>query len=83
MFFSDSPNTGTTFSLELTVRHIIQNETLHILVTRHPYEWLESMRRNAFYSGFHKGLEMDKFLTLEWMSLDIEPATQLRSALNV
>ena len=26
-----------------------------MLVTRHPYEWLDSVRRNAFYNNFHKG----------------------------
>mmetsp|Transcript_58943 Transcript_58943/g.156120 ORF Transcript_58943/g.156120 Transcript_58943/m.156120 type:complete len:850 (-) Transcript_58943:192-2741(-) len=47
--------------------------TLHILATRHPYEWLESMQRNGFYAPFHKGLRMDKFLALEWISLEMNP----------
>mmetsp|Transcript_88751 Transcript_88751/g.236247 ORF Transcript_88751/g.236247 Transcript_88751/m.236247 type:complete len:632 (+) Transcript_88751:98-1993(+) len=50
------------------------DETLHVLVTRHPYEWIDSMRRNGFYTPFHKGLPMDKFLTLEWLSLDMNPS---------
>mmetsp|Transcript_17365 Transcript_17365/g.47907 ORF Transcript_17365/g.47907 Transcript_17365/m.47907 type:complete len:98 (-) Transcript_17365:2167-2460(-) len=32
------------------------------------------MQRNGFYAPFHKGLPMNKFLTLEWMSLDMNPA---------
>eukprot|EP00292_Cryptomonas_paramecium_P011667 CAMPEP_0113727112 /NCGR_PEP_ID=MMETSP0038_2-20120614/40876_1 /TAXON_ID=2898 /ORGANISM="Cryptomonas paramecium" /LENGTH=306 /DNA_ID=CAMNT_0000657933 /DNA_START=675 /DNA_END=1596 /DNA_ORIENTATION=+ /assembly_acc=CAM_ASM_000170 len=30
------------------------SETLHILVTRHPYEWIDSMQKNGFYAPFHK-----------------------------
>ena len=56
-----------------------QGEALHILVTRHPYEWLQSMRRNGFYAAFHKNLDMTTFLTLEWMSLDISPDHQTAS----
>ena len=48
-----------------------------MLVTRHPYEWAASMRRNGFYAGLHKGREMDVFLTLEWMALWIQPQQQL------
>ena len=44
---------------------------LHVLVTRHPYEWLDSMRRNAFYINFHKRQDMASFLTLEYTSLDV------------
>mmetsp|Transcript_58976 Transcript_58976/g.156398 ORF Transcript_58976/g.156398 Transcript_58976/m.156398 type:complete len:560 (-) Transcript_58976:776-2455(-) len=50
------------------------DETLHILVTRHPYEWIESMQRNGFYAPFHKGLPMKQFLALEWLSLDMSPS---------
>jgi hypothetical protein len=53
-----------------------QGETLHILVTRHPYEWVSSMRRNAFYATFHKNLDMGSFLTLQWMSVDVKPEYQ-------
>mmetsp|Transcript_58962 Transcript_58962/g.156273 ORF Transcript_58962/g.156273 Transcript_58962/m.156273 type:complete len:478 (-) Transcript_58962:388-1821(-) len=52
----------------------MQDETLHILVTRHPYEWIESMQRNGFYAPFHKGLPMKQFLALEWLSLDMSPS---------
>ena len=31
-----------------------QENALHVLVTRHPYEWLDSMRRNGFYTNFHR-----------------------------
>ena len=53
-----------------------QGETLHVLVTRHPYEWAASMRRNGFYASLHKGRAMADFLTLQWMSLDISPTHQ-------
>ena len=59
-----------------------QESTLHVLVTRHPYEWLDSMRRNAFYNNFHKGQPMAKFLTLEYISLDVpddQPRYELRA----
>ncbi len=46
-------------------------DSLHLLVTRHPYEWLDSMRRNAFYNNFHKGQNMSRFLTLQYTSLDV------------
>ncbi len=49
-----------------------------MLVSRHPYEWLTSMRRNAFYANFHKGLPMLAFLTLQWMSVVLSPAGQSR-----
>ena len=60
----------------------LQESTLHVLVTRHPYEWLDSMRRNAFYNNFHKGQPMAKFLTLEYISLDVpddQPRYELRA----
>ncbi len=55
-----------------------QSTTLHLLVSRHPYEWLTSMRRNSFYANFHKGLPMPAFLTLEWMSVDLPAEGQAR-----
>jgi hypothetical protein len=51
-----------------------------VLVTRHPYEWLDSVRRNAFYNNFHKKQPMTKFLTLEYISLDV-PDDQTRLSL--
>ena len=27
-----------------------QEDTLHLFITRHPYEWIDSMRRNAFFA---------------------------------
>ena len=53
-----------------------------MLVTRHPYEWLDSMRRNAFYNNFHKGQPMAKFLTLEYISLDVNNGLS-RCALHI
>jgi hypothetical protein len=43
-------------------------ETLHILVSRHPYEWLASMRQHPYYAGLHYDKSMTDFLTLEWAS---------------
>ncbi len=53
-----------------------------MLVTRHPYEWLDSVRRNAFYNNFHKKQPMTKFLTLEYISLDV-PDDQTRLTLYI
>ena len=49
-----------------------------MLVTRHPYEWAASMRRNGFYASLHKGHDMATFLSLQWMSLEVQPNDQLR-----
>jgi hypothetical protein len=43
-------------------------ETLHILVSRHPYEWLASMRQHPYYAGLHYNKSMIDFLTQEWAS---------------
>ena len=55
-----------------------QEDTLHVFITRHPYEWAESMRRNAFYASLHKGREMGVYLTLEWLSMNIQTNAQKR-----
>jgi hypothetical protein len=59
----------------------VQADTLHLLVTRHPYEWLSSMRQNGFYATFHKNQDMLTFLTLEWMSVDLSADDQARFGL--
>ena len=48
----------------------LSNETLYIHLTRHPYEWIQSMRRNPFWANLHKQKSMHDFISLEWMSLD-------------
>jgi len=55
-----------------------EGETLHILVSRHPLEWLSSMRRHPFYAGLHYDKTMPEFLTQEWASFrlrDLDDAT--------
>lgn len=46
------------------------NTTLFFLVTRHPYEWLQSMRRNPFWANCHKNRSLVDFMSLEWMSFN-------------
>ena len=45
-----------------------QHNTLNIICTRHPYEWISSMQRHPFYAHMHQGLPMIEFLTREWIS---------------
>ena len=57
-------------------------ETLNILVSRHPYEWLASMRRHPFYAGLHYDKSMTDFLTQEWASFrlrDLDDADNKKS----
>eukprot|EP00292_Cryptomonas_paramecium_P008262 CAMPEP_0113704460 /NCGR_PEP_ID=MMETSP0038_2-20120614/26534_1 /TAXON_ID=2898 /ORGANISM="Cryptomonas paramecium" /LENGTH=276 /DNA_ID=CAMNT_0000629249 /DNA_START=65 /DNA_END=892 /DNA_ORIENTATION=- /assembly_acc=CAM_ASM_000170 len=50
---------------------------LHLLVTRHPYEWMVSMQRGGFGAPLHRTLNMSTFLRTEWMSLlDDEPVLE-------
>lgn len=63
-----------------------QAETLNILVSRHPYEWLSSMRRHPFYAGLHYDKPMEEFLTQEWASFrlrDLGDAHNKLSAASV
>ncbi|EKX39804.1 hypothetical protein GUITHDRAFT_114055 [Guillardia theta CCMP2712] len=47
-----------------------QSRTLNLLVTRSPYEWIDSMHRHPFYAEIHKGLNMSTFLSREWITFD-------------
>jgi len=49
-----------------------QDSTLNILVTRHPYEWLSSMKRHPFYAHLHYNMpSMEAFLLREWVSFQV------------
>ena len=48
----------------------LSNETLYIHISRHPYEWIQSMRRNPFWANYHKNMSMLDFISLEWMSFN-------------
>ncbi|EKX38799.1 hypothetical protein GUITHDRAFT_143986 [Guillardia theta CCMP2712] len=50
------------------VRH--QAQTLNLLVTRSPYEWVESMHRHPFYAEVHNNLDMSTFLAREWVTFE-------------
>ena len=45
-----------------------QHTTLHVLCTRHPYEWISSMHRHPYYAYMHQASPMIEFLTREWIS---------------
>mmetsp|Transcript_46546 Transcript_46546/g.109403 ORF Transcript_46546/g.109403 Transcript_46546/m.109403 type:complete len:668 (-) Transcript_46546:444-2447(-) len=40
--------------------------TLHILVTKHPYEWLAGMEKLPFHAGLHTSVGLENILTMEW-----------------
>eukprot|EP00292_Cryptomonas_paramecium_P011848 CAMPEP_0113693512 /NCGR_PEP_ID=MMETSP0038_2-20120614/19705_1 /TAXON_ID=2898 /ORGANISM="Cryptomonas paramecium" /LENGTH=292 /DNA_ID=CAMNT_0000615591 /DNA_START=468 /DNA_END=1343 /DNA_ORIENTATION=+ /assembly_acc=CAM_ASM_000170 len=51
--------------------------TLHLLITRHPYEWMVSMQRGGFGASLLRTQNMSEFLRTEWVSfLDDEPVLE-------
>ena len=49
-----------------------EENILNVLVTRNPYEWLESMHRHPFYAELHRGVDMQTFLAREWITFKTE-----------
>mmetsp|Transcript_19182 Transcript_19182/g.52958 ORF Transcript_19182/g.52958 Transcript_19182/m.52958 type:complete len:655 (+) Transcript_19182:58-2022(+) len=52
-------------------QHANEENALNILVTRHPYEWADSLRRVAPHMNLHKMQPMERFLTMEHFTLDV------------
>mmetsp|Transcript_19179 Transcript_19179/g.52939 ORF Transcript_19179/g.52939 Transcript_19179/m.52939 type:complete len:663 (+) Transcript_19179:104-2092(+) len=52
-------------------RHVNEENALNLLVTRHPYEWADSLRRVAPHMNLHKMQPMERFLTMEHFTLDV------------
>jgi len=45
-----------------------QHNTINLLVTRHPYEWISSMQKHPYYAYMHEDVKMLDFVTREWLS---------------